>query len=85
MGSIQGEVSSKDELWKTMSTSATHVDITAHGEVPSGQTPGLAMSASVERNCADAQAVLDPEFIERFCQVWAEVGRAILLRREQRK
>jgi hypothetical protein len=33
--------------------------------------------------CADAQPVLDPESIERFCQIWAEVGKAILLRRTQ--
>jgi len=43
---------------------------------------GLAIHALDERICTDAQS-LDPESIERFCQVWAEVGRAILLRRKQ--
>lgn len=55
----------------------------APGELTSGQTPGLAISPLVERICADAQPVLDPESVEHFCQVWAEVGRAILTRRSK--
>ena len=80
-----------------MNTAATHVNITARGrmgdliratryapgELTSGQTPGLAKTAPVERICADAQPVVDTESVERFCRVWAEVGRAILLRRKQ--
>jgi hypothetical protein len=46
-------------------------------------TPKLAMSAPVEHICTDAQPFLDPEAIERFCRVWAEVGRAILARRSK--
>jgi hypothetical protein len=49
------------------------------------ESVGLAIHASVERICGDAQPALDPESVERFCQVWAEIGRAILLRRNQRK
>jgi hypothetical protein len=41
----------------------------------------LAMSASNERICNDAQPCLDPDSIKRFCQVWGEVGQAILARR----
>lgn len=44
-------------------------------------TLGLAMLAPVERTCADAHLAVDPEAAERLCRVWAEVGRAILLRR----
>ena len=39
--------------------------------------------SQIERICTDAQPVLDPESVSRFCQVWAEVGRAILSRRAQ--
>ena len=46
-----------------------------------GGIPELAMSASNERICNDAQPYLDPDSIRRFCQVWGEVGRAILGRR----
>ena len=45
--------------------------------------PGLAMPAPVERIWADAQPVVDTESVERFCRVWAEVGRAILARRSK--
>jgi hypothetical protein len=48
---------------------------------PINMTQELAMPASVERICTDAQPVLDPEAVERFCRVWAGVGRAILTRR----
>jgi len=75
------EVSLKGDLGKTMNTSANHIDITTSGEVTLGQIPGLAIAAPVERTCVDAQPVLDPESIERFCRVWADVGRAILKRR----
>jgi len=44
---------------------------------------GLAIPAPYERICTDAQPVLDPESVERFCRVWAEVGRAILARRSK--
>ncbi len=52
-------------------------------DTPVSQTPGLAIPAPYERICADAQPVLDPESVKRFCQVWAEVGRAILARRSK--
>lgn len=45
----------------------------------------LAMSVPEERTCDDAQAVLDPESVERFCRIWAEVGRAILTRRSRQR
>ena len=41
----------------------------------------LAIPGSSEHQCDDAQPVLDPDYIKRFCQVWGEVGRAILGRR----
>ena len=44
---------------------------------------GLAMTAPEEHTCTDAQPVLDPESIKRFCRIWAEVGRAILARRSK--
>lgn len=54
-------------------------------ELPPRLIPaGLAISPPDERICADAQPVLDSETIERFCQIWAEVGRAILARRRSR-
>ena len=43
----------------------------------------LAISGSNERICTDAQPSLDPDSIRRFCQVWGEVGRAILNRRDK--
>ena len=43
--------------------------------------PKLAISGSIEHECDDAQPCLDPDSIKRFCQVWGEVGRAILARR----
>lgn len=43
----------------------------------------LAISVSNERICSDAKPVLDPDSIRRFCQVWGEVGRAILGRRDK--
>ena len=72
-------------------------NITAHGrmgdlnraacyapaELTSDQPLELAMPAPVERICDDAQPVLDSESIERFCRIWAEVGRAILARRSR--
>jgi len=45
--------------------------------------PELAISVSNERICTDAQPCLDPDSIKRFCQIWGEVGRAILNRREK--
>ena len=41
----------------------------------------LAILTSNERICDDTRPVLDPDSIRRFCQVWGEVGRAILNRR----
>ena len=46
------------------------------------QPNGLAISVSNERICTDAQPCLDPDSIKRFCQIWGEVGRAILNRRD---
>ena len=46
-----------------------------------GDSPKLAISGSIEHECDDAQICLDPDSIRRFCQVWGEVGRAILGRR----
>jgi hypothetical protein len=48
------------------------------------QSKLLAMETLFERTYVRS-CPLDPESIERFCQVWAEVGRAIILRRNQRK
>ena len=48
-----------------------------------GDSPKLAIIASNERICDDAQPCLDPDYIRRFCQVWGDVGRAILNRREK--
>ena len=46
----------------------------------------VAIPAPIERIYdADASPIVDPEAVERLCQVWAEVGRAILLRRSQQK
>ena len=45
------------------------------------QTPELAITGSNEPICGNAQTCLDPDSIRRFCQVWGEVGRAILGRR----
>jgi len=42
----------------------------------------LAITPSNERICGDAQPSLDPDSIRRFCQVWGEIGRAILNRRD---
>ena len=42
----------------------------------------LAIRPSLERICNEPQPILDPEAIERFCLVWADVGRAILMRRQ---
>ena len=41
----------------------------------------LAISASNEPICSNAQTCFDPDSIRRFCQVWGEVGQAILARR----
>jgi hypothetical protein len=46
-----------------------------------GYVPELAISASNEPICSNAQTCFDPDSIRRFCQVWGEVGRAILGRR----
>jgi hypothetical protein len=50
---------------------------------PKIQINELAIPASNERICNDAQPRLDPDTIRRFCQVWGEVGRAILNRRDK--
>jgi len=41
----------------------------------------LAILALNEDECNDAQLCLDPDSIGRFCQVWGEIGQAILGRR----
>ena len=46
-----------------------------------GDVPKLAMLASNEPIYTDAQPVLDPDYMRRFCQAWGEVGSAILGRR----
>ncbi len=43
----------------------------------------LAIQGSNEHECNDAQTCLDPDSIRRFCQVWGEVGRAVLGRRDK--
>jgi hypothetical protein len=48
-----------------------------------GSQSGLAIPASIEHECDDAQTCLDPESLRRFCQVWGAVGRAILNRRDK--
>ena len=45
--------------------------------------PELAIPGSIEHECDDTQLCLDPDSIGRFCQVWGEVGRAILNRRDK--
>jgi hypothetical protein len=52
-------------------------------KLKTGDTKELAILASNERICTDAQPSLDPDSIRRFCQVWGEVGRAILNRRDK--
>ena len=47
-------------------------------EAPSHE---LAIYSRKRDVCIDAEPVLDPEAVRRFCQVWSEVGRAILARR----
>lgn len=46
---------------------------------------GVAIRPPVERTCDDAGRAIDPDVIERLCQKWAEVGRAILARRKGRE
>ena len=43
----------------------------------------LAILTHLERTCVDAQSTIDPESIEHFCRTWAEVGQAILTRRNK--
>ena len=43
----------------------------------------LATSEQLERTCADAYPTFDVQAIERLCQVWGEVGQAILARRKR--
>jgi hypothetical protein len=47
-------------------------------EAPSHE---LAILVSNERIWNDAQPILDQDSIRRFCQVWGEVGRTIIGRR----
>ena len=47
-----------------------------------GPPDPLATSAQLEHTCADAYPTCDPQAIERLCQIWAEVGQAILARRK---
>jgi hypothetical protein len=54
-----------------------------HTELSAKNAPRLAISASNEPICTDAQPTLDPKSINRFCRIWAEVGRAILARRSK--
>lgn len=48
-----------------------------------GDARELAIPCSIEHECDDAQSYLDPDSMKRFCQVWGEVGRAILGRRDK--
>lgn len=43
----------------------------------------FALSTHLERTCANAQPTIDLESIEYFCRTWAEVGQAILARRNK--
>jgi hypothetical protein len=43
--------------------------------------PELAISPPLSDEYKGAPPLPDPETLERFCRVWAEVGRAILVRR----
>lgn len=43
----------------------------------------LAISPSLSDEYQGAPPPPDPETVERFCRVWAEVGRAILIRRSK--
>ncbi len=52
-------------------------------ELSVGDMPALAIHATQSVNVTDAQSVIDPEAINRFCQIWAGVGRAILARRSK--
>ena len=64
---------------------ADDTDQTPQLNPPRNLPPGLAILPKKSDICAEALPVLDPESIERFCRVWAEVGRDILLRRKQTK
>ena len=44
---------------------------------------GLAIPASPEPICDDTYPTIDHDAVDRLCPVWAEVGRAILARRQQ--
>ncbi len=44
---------------------------------------GLAISPTGEPICGDATTEPAQADIQRLCRIWAEVGRAILLRRKQ--
>lgn len=48
------------------------------------QKIGLAITKSDTHICTDAQPTLDAGEVERFNQVWAEVGRTILTRRRNK-
>ncbi len=47
------------------------------------EKPELAIPGSLEHICPDAPSIVEPESVERFCRIWAEVGRAILARRSR--
>jgi hypothetical protein len=53
--------------------------------IPGEQEPNgeLAISARGEHICDDAGTEPARADIQRLCRIWAEVGRAILLRRKQ--
>jgi hypothetical protein len=50
---------------------------------PNFENSELANLDQIERTCSNAQTAIDPESIEHFCRTWAEVGQAILARRNK--
>jgi hypothetical protein len=49
----------------------------------SREIPELANLEQIERTYGNACPAIDPESIEHFCRTWAEVGQAILARRNK--
>ncbi len=52
-------------------------------ELFSKEMPKLARLGQIERTCNNAYPAIAPESIEHFCRTWAEVGQAILARRNK--
>jgi len=72
------------ELNKRAPVTSTRITRQLLQDSPSvNPTPALAILHAESDIYSNAQPTLDPESVERFCQVWAEVGRAILARRSK--